>query len=62
VPWPLRPVIDSSRLASAAQAHVNYLVSQGLLSHTGRNGSTVGSRAHAAGCYWSVIAENVARG
>lgn len=50
------------RLARAAQAHANWLAARGTLSHTGRNGSSAGDRARAAGCNWGAIAENLAAG
>lgn len=51
-----------SRLGVAAQSHANDMAANGFFSHTGSNGSTVGSRATAAGYNWSNIGENIARG
>jgi uncharacterized protein YkwD len=51
-----------TRLGVAAQSHANDMAANGFFSHTGSNGSTVGSRATAAGYNWSAIGENIAKG
>lgn len=52
----------SAQLAVAAQAHANDLLSNNMFSHTGSNGSSVGTRARAAGFAWRAIGENIAQG
>jgi hypothetical protein len=55
----LRPISFSARLFVAAHRHARDLaVNQGLLSHVGSDGSTVGQRANDAG-YVGLVSENV---
>lgn len=49
-------------LAQVAQSHANEMAARGVLSHTGANGSTVGTRARRAGYGWCLVAENIAQG
>lgn len=56
------PLSSDAALAAAARAHAQDMVSAGFFSHTGSNGSTVGTRLRAAGCDWSGAAENIAQG
>ena len=56
------PLSQSASLTQAATAHVQDMLSQGYFSHTGQNGSSVGTRVRAAGCSWSGVAENIAQG
>jgi len=51
-----------SRLTSAAQGHADDMNSQGYFSHTGHDGSTVGSRVTRQGYAWSRVGENIAYG
>jgi len=51
-----------SRLATAAQGHADDMDSQSYFSHTGRDGSTVGSRVTRQGYAWSRVGENIAYG
>jgi len=64
LPAEVRACFGSSTpaLAAAARAHAQDMVSAGFFSHTGSNGSTVGTRLRAAGCDWSGAAENIAQG
>jgi uncharacterized protein YkwD len=55
-------VSADSRLAAAAQAHSADMAANDYFSHTGRNGSTLGSRVTAAGYRWSSVGENIAKG
>jgi uncharacterized protein YkwD len=55
-------VTADSRLTAAAQAHSADMAANGYFSHTGRNGSTIGSRVTAAGYRWSAVGENIAKG
>ncbi|NCT82199.1 MAG: CAP domain-containing protein [Comamonadaceae bacterium] len=52
----------SAALTQAAAAHSDDMVSHDLFSHTGSDGSTLGSRATAAGYAWSRLGENIAAG
>ncbi len=49
-------------LEEAAMVHARELAQRGVLSHTSRDGSTVGDRVRAAGYDWCFVAENVASG
>ena len=54
---------EDRRLARAAQAFAEDMASHGYFSHTGRNGSSVTTRARAAGCQGrGYFAENIAWG
>jgi uncharacterized protein YkwD len=55
-------VTYDARLGLAAQRHANDIVANDFFSHTGSDGSTVGSRAKAAGYNWTEIGENIAQG
>lgn len=52
----------SDKLARAALVHAQDMVAASFFSHTGSNGSTVGTRVTAAGYSWSTVAENIAAG
>lgn len=57
------PLTLDSRLNRAAQGHARYMSDAGVLSHTGRGGSTFVERIEAAGYEpWRHLGENVARG
>jgi uncharacterized protein YkwD len=56
------PVTESELLTEAATNYCAEIDSSGNYSHTGKNGSTPGSRAKAAGYSWSAIAENLGMG
>jgi hypothetical protein len=58
----VRLVEENAYLNAAASAHAQDMVTHDYLSHTGRDGSTPGDRAAAAGYEWSYISENIARG
>lgn len=52
----------NAQLDAAAQSHSNDMVANGYFSHTGQNGSTIASRARAAGYNFTTIGENIAQG
>ncbi|MCU0800514.1 MAG: CAP domain-containing protein [Rhodobacteraceae bacterium] len=47
-------------LESAASAHSNWMLATDTFSHTGQNGSSVGTRATAVNYNWSTVGENIA--
>jgi uncharacterized protein YkwD len=53
---------QNEALNQAATMHASDMEAHNYLSHTGRDGSTSGERALAAGYNYSFIAENIARG
>ncbi|TAG15131.1 MAG: CAP domain-containing protein [Rhodobacterales bacterium] len=56
-------VAYDSRLGVAAQSHANDMVANDFLDHTGSNGSTIRTRAEAAGYTgWTRLGENIAQG
>ncbi len=56
------PLTYNAQLDAAAQAHSEDMVANGYLAHVGLNGSTIASRARAAGYNFIAIGENIARG
>jgi uncharacterized protein YkwD len=56
------PLTANDALNAAALAHALDMSQNGFFSHTGADGSTVGTRTRAAGCNWSTVAENIAVG
>jgi len=52
----------NAQLDSAAQSHSNDMVANGYFSHAGQNGSTIATRAIAAGYNFTAIGENIAQG
>lgn len=56
------PVTYNAQLNSAAQSHSDDMLAQNYFSHDGKDGSTIGSRATAAGYNWTSIGENIAQG
>ncbi|RZJ10243.1 MAG: CAP domain-containing protein [Rubrivivax sp.] len=50
------------QLTQAAVAHSDDMVSRNFFSHTGSDGSTVGTRATTAGYSWRSVGENIAAG
>ncbi|MDQ1424877.1 MAG: hypothetical protein QOD72_2375, partial [Acidimicrobiaceae bacterium] len=52
----------NSALHAAAQRESNDMAAHTTMSHTGSDGSTVGTRASAAGYSWSTLGENIAVG
>jgi uncharacterized protein YkwD len=57
------PVTYDARLGLAAQRHADDMVANNFFSHTGTGGSTLRSRAEAAGyTNWSALGENIAQG
>ena len=52
----------NAALTQAAATHSDDMVTGNFFSHTGSNGSTLGSRATAAGYVWSSLGENIAAG
>lgn len=59
---PVAPVKWNRQLESAAKEHSNYMSSNNILSHKGRNGSDPGKRIADAGYKWITYGENVAMG
>ena len=55
-------VAYDARLGAAAQGHANDMLVNNYFDHKGLNGSTIGSRATAAGYNWVDIGENIAQG
>lgn len=53
-----RLTIDS-RLTAAARYQADYMARTGIYAHVNDDGRTVADRAHAAGYYFSIIAENI---
>lgn len=49
-------------LNAAALTHARDMNSKGFFSHTGSNGSSVGTRVRTAGCSFTGVAENIAMG
>lgn len=56
------PLRFDSRLNTAAQDHADDMLANDYFSHNGQNGSTIESRATAAGYNWTAIGENIAQG
>ena len=50
------------RLSTAAQAHAADMNANGYFSHTGQDGSSVGTRVSQSGYTWSWVGENIAMG
>ncbi len=61
--FPAAPdLVWNAQLTQAAAAHSDDMVTNNFFSHTGSTGSTLGSRATAAGYSWSGLGENIAAG
>jgi uncharacterized protein YkwD len=58
----LPPLSANPALSGAALTHAFDMAANGFVSHTGTDGSSVGTRVRAAGCNWSAVAENIAVG
>ncbi len=58
----LAPLFSNALLEVAAQAHAQDMVTNNYFSHTGLNGSTLGSRVTAVGYNWTAVGENIAQG
>lgn len=54
--------ISNTKLITAANLHGEDMAKNNYFSHTGKNGSTPGSRITAAGYAWSSYGENIAAG
>lgn len=52
----------NAALTQAAVVHSDDMVANNFFNHTGSNGSTLGTRATAAGYAWSSLGENIAAG
>lgn len=52
----------SCELASAAEIHAKDMLTNGFMSHTGSDESTIGQRATKANYIWRNVAENIAKG
>jgi uncharacterized protein YkwD len=55
----LPPLSANPALSGAALTHAFDMAANGFVSHTGTDGSSVGTRARSAGCNWSSVAENI---
>lgn len=55
----LAPLVSNTLLVSASQAHSNDMAARDVLSHTGGDGSSVGTRVTRAGYNWNFVGENV---
>lgn len=61
--FPPAPALTwNAQLTQAAAAHSDDMVAGNFFSHTGSNGSTLGTRATAAGYSWNALGENIAAG
>lgn len=58
----LAPLFSNALLEAAALAHAQDMVTNNYFSHTGLNGSTVGTRVTAVGYIWVAVGENIAQG
>jgi uncharacterized protein YkwD len=56
------PMAANAALNAAALAHAFDMSQNGFIAHTGADGSTVGTRARAAGCNWTTVSENITVG
>ncbi|MEB2335535.1 MAG: CAP domain-containing protein [Burkholderiales bacterium] len=56
------PLRWSAALEQAAIGHSEWMQANNTISHTGAGGSSVGTRATAAGYAWKMIGENIAAG
>lgn len=52
----------NSKLNSAASVHANDMARKRFMSHTGSDGSSMGTRVSRAGYRWTAVGENVANG
>ncbi|WP_169733741.1 CAP domain-containing protein [Alkanindiges illinoisensis] len=52
----------NTRLANAAQGHSTDMANNNYFAHEGLNGSTIGTRASAAGYNYRIVGENIAAG
>lgn len=55
-------LVDSAAARRAAEAHADDMARRGFFAHEGADGSTVGDRLARAGCRWTGVAENIAKG
>jgi uncharacterized protein YkwD len=55
-------LVSNSLLISAAEKHALDMATYNYFSHTGRDGSTVGTRVTRTGYKWSTVGENIAAG
>jgi uncharacterized protein YkwD len=58
----LSALSPQGQLGSAAQLHSEDMACNNYFSHTGQNGSDVGSRVQGQGYNWSSVGENIAAG
>ena len=59
---PVPAIKWNNKLADAALAHSKDMKANNYFSHSGLNGSSVGTRVTQAGYIWSMVAENIAMG
>jgi uncharacterized protein YkwD len=59
----LPPLVENQQLGTAAQSYADYMAVNNFFAHKGLDGSTLVSRAEAAGyTSWSFLGENLAAG
>lgn len=58
----LGTLLADDRLRSAAYGHAEDMAANDFFDHTGSGGSTIGTRATAAGYQWTSLGENIAAG
>lgn len=59
---PAGPVTLEARLTTAAQAHADDMNAHTYFSHTGRDGSDIGTRVDRTGYGWRSVGENIGSG
>jgi hypothetical protein len=55
----LAPLVSNTQLVTASQRHSNDMAAGNFMSHTGSDGSSVGTRVTQAGYTWNFVGENV---
>ncbi len=55
----IAPLVSNTLLVNASQRHSNDMAARDVLSHTGGDGSSVGTRVTQAGYSWNFVGENV---
>jgi uncharacterized protein YkwD len=59
---PATELVWNAALTQSSAAHSEDMVARNFFSHTGSSGSTIGTRATAAGYVWRTVGENIAAG
>ena len=55
----IAPLVSNTLLVNASQRHSNDMAARDVLSHTGGDGSSVGTRVTQAGYSWNFVGENI---